>query len=147
MDLALHFIDNLIFVVFCLLIFGTAGALIAEGRGGNPVAYFFLCCVIGPLGILIALTTGIRCSRCMRRIHVEAAVCPYCQNDRKEVTAINKAQTVESPETGPQRRRSNATETERPPPVPRKAVDSETKGWMLAGLVGLFLVILFVLFS
>ena len=60
------------------LICGIGAALIASSRGGSG-GWFFIGLVLGPIGLLLALTEGKRCPHCQSKIHVKATTCPKCQ--------------------------------------------------------------------
>ena len=114
-------------IVALLAVFGAISAAIASNRGSSVFGFFFVGVMLGPIGIVLALVQGANCSACRKRIHTKATVCPHCQTGQ---------QAMDSKESEPQ-----------PAPIqpyrPPKHEISETKGWIIAGLV--FLIFAFVI--
>ena len=111
-------------IVAVMALFGAISAAIAYSRGSTGFGFFFVGLMLGPIGIVVALLQGAKCSGCQKRIHGKAVICPHCRTEQTEAPP---------PETGPQRLRSG----------PSKAIDAETRGWLLVGLAVLFLVIVY----
>jgi hypothetical protein len=80
-------------------VFGIAGALIASNRGSSKGTWFLVSIVLGPIGVLMALTGGKRCPQCQSRIHLEAMICPKCQAEQPGSAAEDQPapETVETP--------------------------------------------------
>jgi hypothetical protein len=57
---------------------GIIAAIIASPRGKSGSLFFLLGFLLGPFGILIALSEGKPCPACRSRISDEAKVCPKC---------------------------------------------------------------------
>lgn len=62
------------------LIFGVAAAIIASNRGASGFLWLCLGIALGPIGLLLSLTTGVKCPKCASRISKDAEVCPRCQH-------------------------------------------------------------------
>lgn len=61
------------------LLMGLVSAVIAQSRGASGCRYFLVGFLLGPFGILEAVTTGRKCPECAKRISSEARSCPYCR--------------------------------------------------------------------
>lgn len=75
------------------LLFGIVSAIIASGRGNSGCLWFGLGVLLGPIGVVLAFTTGATCERCRKRISSKAEVCPYCQ-DRLVPEPVREHQRV-----------------------------------------------------
>lgn len=61
---------------------GLISAVIASSRGDFGWAYFFLGGLLGPLGIVMAITqTGKECPACRAKNHTKATRCGRCGGD------------------------------------------------------------------
>lgn len=70
--------------VLVSLVFGIACVWVAEKRGGNPLVWFILGMLLGPVAFGVALTSGKRCSFCKSWIAKDAEMCPHCTMDLKQ---------------------------------------------------------------
>ena len=52
--------------------------MIASGRDESGCGWLVVGVLLGPIGILLALFTGIRCYKCRKHISIKAEVCGYC---------------------------------------------------------------------
>lgn len=59
-------------------IFAVGCVFAAEKRGGNPLSWFILGILFGPLAFIVAITSGKRCHDCLSVIPKDAKVCRYC---------------------------------------------------------------------
>lgn len=65
-----------LFIIWLLL--GICAAIVASNRGENGCLWFGLGVLLGPIGLAMAFTTGVRCPKCASRISKDAKVCPKC---------------------------------------------------------------------
>ena len=63
------------------VIFAVACVIVAERRGGQPIIWFFLGLIFGPLALIVALTGGKKCPHCQTWIPKEATVCRECKRE------------------------------------------------------------------
>ena len=63
------------------LICGVAAALVGSSRGDTGVGWFLIGVVLGPFGLLLAFTAGVKCHYCQSKISEKATVCPKCQRE------------------------------------------------------------------
>ncbi len=63
-------------------LFAIASAIVADQRGGAPLAWFILGAIFGPVALAIALTSGKKCRHCQRWIPKDATVCPRCTREQ-----------------------------------------------------------------
>lgn len=68
-------------VIMILCVFGVIAAVIADNRGGGWFGWFVAGFFLGPIGVGLAFTIGKRCTKCQKKIHKNANICPYCQTD------------------------------------------------------------------
>jgi uncharacterized membrane protein YeaQ/YmgE (transglycosylase-associated protein family) len=83
------------------LLCGFIAAFITERRGSGVVVGFFLGAILGPFGILIALTFGGTCPACRSRIHLKATRCPKCQADLTPTVVTTAAPLAPPPPPPP----------------------------------------------
>jgi predicted amidophosphoribosyltransferase len=67
------------FAVLVWIVCGIAAAVVANGRGENGCLWFGCGVLLGPIGLLLAFTTGFKCPHCSSKISWKANVCPKCQ--------------------------------------------------------------------
>lgn len=60
------------------ILFGVCAAVVANNRGASGCLWFGLGIVLGPIGLALAFTTGVKCPQCASRISADARVCPRC---------------------------------------------------------------------
>ena len=58
---------------------GAITSAIALSRGASALGWFFIGALLGPIGIVLAISgTGRRCVDCKRKMHAAARKCPSC---------------------------------------------------------------------
>jgi hypothetical protein len=72
---------NYEFITAIQAIFAVGCAFAAEKRGGNPISWFILGAIFGPLAFIIALTGGKRCRYCLSVIPKDSKICRYCNKE------------------------------------------------------------------
>lgn len=55
--------------------------VVAEKRGGSPIAWFFIGLIFGPIGFLVALTAGKQCPYCKLWVPKDATSCGHCTKE------------------------------------------------------------------
>ena len=66
------------FAVLIWIVCGIAAAVVAGNRGANGCLWFGLGVVLGPIGLALAFTTGVKCPQCASTISEYAEICPHC---------------------------------------------------------------------
>jgi len=63
------------------VIFAVGCAIIAERRGGQPLVWFILGLIFGPIAFIITLTGGKQCPHCFSWIPERATICRECKKE------------------------------------------------------------------
>lgn len=61
------------------LVFGAIASMVADNRGVRPGLWFLAGFLFGPLGLIMAFFTGVRCPHCASMISARATICPKCR--------------------------------------------------------------------
>jgi len=77
----------LFFGLIAAALFGLAGLLIGEFRGGRHVAGFWLGFLLGPIGILLAGLGDTQCPACRGWTASDATRCPRCHGAVEPIRA------------------------------------------------------------
>jgi len=69
------------FITTIQVIFAVGCVFAGEKRDGNPLSWFILGILFGPLAFIVAITGGKRCQHCLSMIPKDAKACRYCSKE------------------------------------------------------------------
>jgi hypothetical protein len=124
---------------------GIGAAIIASNRGERNLTAFLVGLLLGPIGVLLALTGGKRCPHCMSKIHAAANICPKCLREIPPELATSPESKEETDETAQTKSDSRRIE---PLPSLGEAVPSYEEPlpwnhwWTLAVVVFVLLIVI-----
>jgi cytochrome c oxidase assembly factor CtaG len=79
--LGARFLDLIVVwvLIFIWFLCGITAVTVAIHREASPRLWFVIGFLLGPIGLILALTSGVTCPHCGKRIGTNAVACPHCQ--------------------------------------------------------------------
>lgn len=68
-------------LIFTWMLLGPLAAIVAHSKGSNPLFWFFIGMVFGPLGLTACFIHGRTCPFCESKINRKIRICPKCNRD------------------------------------------------------------------